>query len=97
MALNNVTKEQVKTREDFKEKKKSEKKETAETSEQTDKRIRVRLIPIWLRLILLVVFMLISVMAGAAVGYGVLGNGKPIDVFKVSTWTHIIDLVEKEK
>ncbi len=61
------------------------------------KRIRVRLIPIWLRLILLVVLVFISVMAGAIVGYGMLGGGKIAEVFQESTWTHIIDLVEKGK
>jgi hypothetical protein len=61
------------------------------------KRIRVRLIPIWLRLILLVVLVFISVVAGAIVGYGMLGGGKIAEVFQESTWTHIIDLVEKGK
>jgi hypothetical protein len=31
------------------------------------------------------------------VGYGVIGDGKPMNVFEKETWTHIIDLVEKEK
>jgi hypothetical protein len=35
-------------------------------------------------------------MAGAAVGYGVLGNGEVKDIFTKSTWTHIVELVEKE-
>ena len=60
-------------------------------------RIRVRLIPIWLRLVLLLVMIAASMTAGALVGYGAIGGGKAIDVFKPSTWTHIRDLVEKEK
>jgi cobalamin biosynthesis Mg chelatase CobN len=58
-------------------------------------RIRIRLIPIWLRIILLAVLIVFSVVAGAAVGYGLIGGEEIADVFKESTWTHIIDLVEK--
>lgn len=108
MSVNNVNQEQVQTREQYKKaklesfqtgevKEKSAKMTKTEASVQVNKRIRIRLIPIWLRLFLLVVFVAISVMAGAAVGYGVLGDGKPADIFKESTWTHIRDLVEKGK
>jgi hypothetical protein len=36
-------------------------------------------------------------MTGAVVGYGMLGGGEIAEVFKESTWTHILDLVEKGK
>ena len=70
--------------------------EKVEAAPHTYKRIRIRLIPIWLRLVLLVVFTFVSLMAGATVGYGILGGGNVADVFKQSTWTHIQDLVDKE-
>jgi hypothetical protein len=60
------------------------------------KRIRIRLIPIWLRIVLLVVLAGAFLVAGTAVGYGVLGDGNAGDVLKESTWTHILDLVEKK-
>ncbi|MFP7298645.1 DNA-directed RNA polymerase subunit beta [Neobacillus niacini] len=68
----------------------------ARKAESANKRIRIRLIPIWLRIVLLIIFTGGFLVAGAAVGYGVLGNGNPGDVLKASTWTHIIDLVEKK-
>ncbi|MED4206836.1 DNA-directed RNA polymerase subunit beta [Neobacillus mesonae] len=99
MALNQ---EQVNTREEYKKTKsqsvqKKDQKEKTEAAEKVTKRIRIRLIPIWLRLILLVVFMVVGLIGGTVVGYGVLGGGKVADVFKQSTWTHILDLVDKEK
>jgi anti-sigma factor RsiW len=57
---------------------------------------RTRLIPIWLRLIIVAVLMGISLAAGAMIGYGVIGDGNPFDVFQPSTWQHIIDIVEKD-
>lgn len=75
----------------------SAQKTKAEAADRGHKRIRIRLFPIWLRIVLLAVFVVVSVLAGAAVGYGVIGDGKPADVFKESTWTHIRDLVEKGK
>ncbi|MGD6776267.1 DNA-directed RNA polymerase subunit beta [Sutcliffiella horikoshii] len=57
---------------------------------------RIRLIPIWLRIIILLIAMAIAVVAGAMVGYGVLGGGNPLDVLERETWQHIFDLVNKE-
>ncbi|MEH7119918.1 DNA-directed RNA polymerase subunit beta [Neobacillus vireti] len=96
---------QVRSREEFKKAKLEaqqktnevkQKKADAEPAPETNKRVRIRLIPIWLRLVLLLISIFICVMAGAAVGYGVLGGGNVADVFTESTWTHIIDLVDKK-
>ncbi len=105
MSINHLN--QVKSREEYKKKIKEEavdgsttqkasKVQSAKKEEYANKRIRIRFIPIWLRIILLVIFTGVSMVAGAAIGYGVLGDGKAWDVLKVSTWTHIIDLVEKK-
>jgi hypothetical protein len=39
----------------------------------------------------------ISLLAGIVVGYSVIGDGNPQDALKKSTWTHIIDFVNKER
>ncbi|MGG3907171.1 DNA-directed RNA polymerase subunit beta [Geobacillus stearothermophilus] len=56
---------------------------------------RTRLIPIWLRLVIVTVLMAICLAAGAVVGYSAIGDGAWIDVFRPSTWQHILDFVEK--
>jgi DNA-directed RNA polymerase subunit beta len=105
MSVNHLN--QVKTREESKKAKGADQQDTttqktskvaqkAQIAEVANKRIRIRLIPIWLRILLLVIFTGVFMVAGAALGYGVLGNGDPGDVLKGSTWTHIIDLVEKK-
>ncbi|EMT45988.1 DNA-directed RNA polymerase subunit beta [Anoxybacillus flavithermus] len=63
---------------------------------QTKQRLRRRLIPIWLRLLLVLCFITMSALAGAMVGYGVLGDGNPFEALKPATWQHIIDLIEKQ-
>ena len=65
--------------------------------EENENKIRIRLIPIWLRVIMIIGLIFVSMTLGAAIGYGVLGDGKVSDVFKPSTWTHLIDLVQVEK
>ena len=65
--------------------------------EENENKIRIRLIPIWLRVIMIIGLIFVSMTLGAAIGYGVLGDGKASDVFKPSTWTHLIDLVQVEK
>jgi flagellar basal body-associated protein FliL len=86
--------EQAKTREEYR--KINEEKKKVEVIRPKRKRIRVRMFPIWLRFIVLLVLIVVFMSAGAAVGYGVIGSGKTMDVFKVSTWTHISDLVSKK-
>jgi hypothetical protein len=78
---------------------KEEKKEEQQEEKKTPplwRRYRVRLIPVWLRLVIVVVLIVISTVTGAMIGYGVIGDGKPLDALKPSTWQHIIDIVKKD-
>ncbi|WP_223701103.1 DNA-directed RNA polymerase subunit beta [Sutcliffiella deserti] len=83
-----------------KNKAKEQHEETAQTRETKPKKQRlkwrIRLIPIWLRLIIILAIMIVAAVAGAMVGYGILGGGSPMDVFNRETWQHIIDLVQKD-
>lgn len=103
MAVKQADGGQARTREEYKKQKQERTRAVDVEGNQpaldvgASRRIRVRLIPIWLRLVLLAVLIVVSVTAGALVGYSGLGGGKAVDVFKLSTWTHIRDLVEKEK
>ncbi|WP_382920874.1 DNA-directed RNA polymerase subunit beta, partial [Streptomyces sp. NPDC057062] len=78
-----------KTREQLKE-------EKVKASTKEKRKVRVRLIPIWLRVIIVIFTLFISLILGVIIGYGVIGDGKPMDALKKSTWTHIIDLVNKK-
>ncbi|WP_261130984.1 DNA-directed RNA polymerase subunit beta [Bacillus sp. Marseille-Q3570] len=59
-------------------------------------KLRVRLVPIWLRLIIVILLFALCLAGGLAVGYGVVGDGEMMDVFKKDTWQHIIDIVKKD-
>ncbi|ANB59275.1 DNA-directed RNA polymerase subunit beta [Anoxybacteroides amylolyticum] len=65
-------------------------------TERRKKRERKRLFPIWLRLVIVAALITISTVVGAIVGYSGLGNGKPLDALKPSTWQRIIDIVKKD-
>jgi hypothetical protein len=89
MALNESSREAFKLQ---------EKEQGAEIKHaENENKIRIRLIPIWLRVIMIIALIFVSMTLGAAIGYGVLGDGKASDVFKPSTWTHLRDLVQVEK
>ena len=60
-----------------------------------DSKIRIRLVPLWARIIIVLLLMTFALIAGAMIGYSVMGDGEAMDVFKKSTWTHITDLVNK--
>lgn len=62
---------------------------------QSNERIKVRLLPIWLRLLIIMGLIIIALLAGSLIGYSVIGGGQATDVFKTSTWIHIIDIVNE--
>jgi cobalamin biosynthesis Mg chelatase CobN len=84
--------------------KRTEKKQRkAETEEEAYERKnkgkkapRVRVFPIWLRILIFLALTLLALIAGLMIGYGIIGDGNPIDILKVETWRHIIDIVVKE-
>ncbi|THE09695.1 DNA-directed RNA polymerase subunit beta [Bacillus timonensis] len=91
--LNNT---QVKSREEFRKTRDEEKNTEKEPKKKREGKLRIRLIPIWIRLLLVVVLFAASVMIGVVVGYGVIGDGNPSDALKKETWQHIVDLVNKD-
>ncbi|ARF15762.1 hypothetical protein SporoS204_12355 [Sporosarcina ureae] len=55
--------------------------------------VQVRLIPIWLRLLIFIVLLVLAAIAGTMVGFSVIGDGSAADVFKKETWQHIFDIM----
>ncbi|MBD8004478.1 DNA-directed RNA polymerase subunit beta [Bacillus norwichensis] len=92
MSAKFISKDQSKTNEQMDKKRNKEK-----NTEESSSKIKVRLIPIWLRVLIVIFLTAISLIAGVVTGYAVIGSGKPQDALKKETWTHIIDLVNKEK
>jgi len=66
------------------------------TTEQHGNRTRTRLAGLAIRLMGIPVLFAIALIAGAVIGYSVAGDGQPSDVFKKSTWQHIINFVKEE-
>lgn len=65
-------------------------------SEQHEGNNRARLIELCIRLVGLPILFAIALIAGAVVGYSVVGDGQPSDVFKKSTWQHIVNFVKED-
>ena len=55
--------------------------------------VQVRLLPIWLRILLVLLLLAGAAILGAIIGYGYIGDGEPADVLQKETWTHIFDII----
>ncbi|WP_255473297.1 DNA-directed RNA polymerase subunit beta [Planomicrobium sp. CPCC 101110] len=55
--------------------------------------VRIRLFPIWLRILIILAILIVAMVLGVMVGYGVIGDGEPADALKWRTWQHIIDIM----
>ena len=73
------------------EKKQEQNNEQAKTT-ATTKWVQIRMFPIWLRILLVILFLAGAAIAGLMLGYGVLGNGEPKDALKWDTYQHMIDI-----
>ncbi|WGG45487.1 DNA-directed RNA polymerase subunit beta [Rossellomorea sp. DA94] len=80
------------TRESVKAEKKAKQKDETKPSRW----VRVRMLPIWLRILLFILLLAGSLVLGAVIGFAGIGNGNAADVFKAETWQHIIDIVVKK-
>ncbi len=56
--------------------------------------VQVRILPIWLRIILVLLLLGGAVALGTTIGYGYIGDGNPEDALKKETWIHIIDIIK---
>lgn len=61
--------------------------------EQQRRFIRIRLVPIWLRIVLFLLLCIIVTAIGIVFGYSVIGEGEAGDALKWSTWKHILDIM----
>ncbi|UII55707.1 DNA-directed RNA polymerase subunit beta [Cytobacillus spongiae] len=92
MSVKQNSPEKAQTREEAKKNRES----APDQAKLKRKRIRIRLIPIWLRIVMVVLLLGASLIAGAMVGYSIMGDGKPSEIFEKSTWQHISNLIHKE-
>ncbi|MFI8687667.1 DNA-directed RNA polymerase subunit beta [Rossellomorea sp. NPDC077527] len=74
---------------------KAEKKAKQKDETKPVRWVRVRMLPIWLRILLFILLLAGSLALGAVIGFAGIGDGKAADVFKAETWQHIIDIVVK--
>ncbi|MFP3917913.1 DNA-directed RNA polymerase subunit beta [Lysinibacillus telephonicus] len=68
-------------------------KRSDKTKETSIRWMSFRLFPIWLRLVFILLLLFIAACAGLMIGYGVIGDGEPLDALKWKTWRHILDIV----
>lgn len=64
-----------------------------ENAKKTKYLFRIRLIPIWLRVVIVLLLWFFVVIFGLMIGFSVLGDGNALDVLKWETWQHILDIV----
>ncbi|PFA68215.1 hydroxymyristoyl-ACP dehydratase [Bacillus sp. AFS015802] len=75
---------------------KAEKKAKQKDETRPSRWVRVRMLPIWLRILLFILLLAGSLALGAVIGFAGIGDGKAADVFKAETWQHIVDIVMKK-
>ncbi len=73
-----------------------EKRADRKKQKQEERKYVRRLIPIWAKVMIVVLLSLFALMIGLIIGFSILGDGSPLDVLKWETWQHIIDYVKED-
>ncbi|MGI8316633.1 DNA-directed RNA polymerase subunit beta [Halobacillus mangrovi] len=94
-ALDEATKPKDSKSNSLETKQPKENKEKVSSTEERPRKARRRILPIWLRIIIVLLLSALALVLGLMVGYGVLGDGKPTDALNWETWQHIWDIVTK--
>ncbi|WP_432354097.1 DNA-directed RNA polymerase subunit beta [Sporosarcina sp. A2] len=55
--------------------------------------VQIRILPIYVRVLLVLVLLAAAVVLGAFIGFSILGDGAASDIFHKETWTHIFDIM----
>ncbi|MDG5787284.1 DNA-directed RNA polymerase subunit beta [Evansella sp. AB-P1] len=70
-----------------------EKAKEKEASVKKVKRGRIRIIPVWIRVVFVLALFAGSLIVGVMVGFGIVGEGEPMDVLNRDTWYQLYDLI----
>jgi hypothetical protein len=68
-------------------------KRSEQTNEKPVRWYHFRLIPIWFRILIVLILLIIAAATGLMVGFGVIGDGEPLDALKWETWQHMLDII----
>jgi hypothetical protein len=61
--------------------------------EEVGRWVQIRLIPIWLRVLLFLIGVVLAAVLGVMFGFSVIGDGKAADALKPETWQHIWKMI----
>lgn len=87
---------QTLTREQRRKEKEEKSSSSHEENKKTRKKGRERLIPIWARLLIILVLLILSVIAGLITGYGIVGEGDTFQILKWETWSRFLEFINGE-
>jgi hypothetical protein len=90
------SKDEQQTRTEKRQKRRVQEREKVERTSPLKAAGPKRLFPIWLRILIIIALIILSTMAGMIIGYGFIGDGKPMDALNWDTWQHILDLINKD-
>lgn len=74
-------------------KKRTQAKPVQDSGDKESRWVRIRLLPIWLRIIIVIVLFVAVAIIGVIFGYSVIGEGSAGDALKWETWQHILDIM----
>ncbi|MEG0385892.1 MAG: DNA-directed RNA polymerase subunit beta [Solibacillus sp.] len=63
-------------------------------SDQPIRWVQLRLIPIWLRIIIVTALFVGVAVLGLTIGYSFIGDGEVGGALKWSTWQHLLDIMQ---
>lgn len=71
----------------------SQEEESGKKKKKREKKGRLRIFPVWLKIIFSLVLFVVAFGGGLMFGYGIVGDGEPRDALEKETWYGIYDFI----
>ncbi|SFQ27317.1 DNA-directed RNA polymerase subunit beta [Salibacterium halotolerans] len=84
---------QSQSRQERRQEKEQEGKDSTAASKKERRRERIRMVPIWARLLIVLAVFVLSLLAGLVTGYTIVGEGNGLDVLKWGSWERLLEFI----
>ncbi|MGY4688438.1 DNA-directed RNA polymerase subunit beta [Salibacterium sp. K-3] len=84
------------SRQERRQEKKNEENNEHSASKKGRKRERVRMVPIWARLVIVLAVLILSLIGGLLTGYALVGDGNGLEVLRWGNWERLIEFIQGE-
>ncbi|MFD2707033.1 DNA-directed RNA polymerase subunit beta [Salibacterium lacus] len=90
----NEDRPQSQSRQERRLEKEQEEKDAGSVSKKERRKERIRMVPIWARLLIILAVLILSLLGGLVTGYAIVGEGNGLEVLRWGSWERMFEFIQ---